>query len=576
MTDTLDLPSGLRVAPAVASVSAYAPARHPAPTDLDLSGSAGSSADPGADFAGIAGELTRRAAKYPEVAQLTARLAKQIGVPTERLLITAGADDALERAFRSVLTPGREVLLTTPTFEMLPRYARLTGATIRQVAWPSGPLPTHELVAAISPETSLVAIVSPNNPTGAVASLADLLTVTRAAPNALLLVDLAYVEFADADPTRELLREPRVLVTRTFSKAWALPGLRVGWAAGPPEVITWMQRAGSPFPIAGTSLALVESALERLDTPSATVSAVRDARARLTALLDALGLDPLPSQANFVCVASTQAPWVRDALAGQGIAVRYLPDRYIDRLRIACPTGSAPYQRLAHALTTSVAPEGLIFDMDGVLADVSRSYRTAIINTAATFGVTVTTDEIRDAKAQGNANDDWQLTAALLAAHGTSLPLEEVTMVFEAMYQGGPGRPGLREMESLLTTPERLTRLASRYRLGIATGRPRADAERFLARFGISRLFACCVTKEDGPGKPDAFPITEAMERLGVTRAWMIGDTPDDIRSARAAGALPLGVLAPQDHSATMSSALLTAGAARVLTGLDQLEELLP
>jgi len=65
------------------------------------------------------------------------------------------------------------------------------------------------------------------------------------------------------------------------------------------------------------------------------------------------------------------------------------------------------------------------------------------------------------------------------------------------------------------------------------------------------------------------------MQRLGVTRAWMIGDTPDDIRSCRAAGAVPLGVIAPQDDRDSMSSALLAAGAARVLTGLEQLEELL-
>lgn len=576
MTDTLRIPSGLRVAPAVAAVTAYAPIRHPAPTDLDLSGSAGSSADAAADIAAMAGELTRRAAGYPDTARLTARMAQRIGVPADRLLITAGADDALERAFRSVLAPGREVVLTAPTFEMLPRYARLAGATIRQVAWPAGPLPVPGLLDAISPDTALVAIVSPNNPTGAVASLEDLLTLTRAAPNALLLVDLAYVEFADTDPTTDLLREPRVVVTRTFSKAWALPGLRVGWAAGPAEVISWMQRAGSPFPIAGTSLALVEAAVTRPDAPSATVTAVRDVRDRLTVLLDELGLAPLPSQANFVCATTPRAPWLRDALAGQGIAVRYLPEGDVARLRIACPTGTGQYQRLAHALRTSVAPEALIFDMDGVLADVSGSYRAAIIGTAATFGVTLTADEIRDAKARGDANDDWQLTTALLAAHGTSFPLKEVTMVFEALYQGGPARPGLRETETLLIAPEQLTRLAARFRLGIATGRPRADAERFLARFGIGALFSCCVAKEDGPGKPDPFPVAEAMRRLGVSRAWMIGDTSDDIRSGRAAGALPLGVLAPQDNRAVMSNALLSAGAARVLTRLDQLEELLP
>ncbi|MEA3246451.1 MAG: HAD-IA family hydrolase, partial [Gemmatimonadota bacterium] len=97
----------------------------------------------------------------------------------------------------------------------------------------------------------------------------------------------------------------------------------------------------------------------------------------------------------------------------------------------------------------------------------------------------------------------------------------------------------------------------------------------FLERFGIRALFSAVVTRDDGPLKPDPYPVAAARDALGVRRAWMIGDTPDDVASARAAGVLPIGVLAPGDVPAN-AEALERAGAARVLTTLKELDSCLP
>jgi histidinol-phosphate aminotransferase len=157
-------------------------------------------------------------------------------------------------------------------------------------------------------------------------------------------------------------------------------------------------------------------------------------------------------------------------------------------------------------------------------------------------------------------------------SRGVEAPLAEVTERFEARYQGSPGTPGLWERETLLVTREVLERLAARLPLAIVTGRPRGDAERFLAAQGVAELFRVVVTREDAALKPDPEPVRVALEGLGVENAWLLGDTPDDLRAARGAGVLALGVCG---SSEACRSALVGAGAARVFRAASELEEVL-
>jgi histidinol-phosphate aminotransferase len=558
----------------------YAVPRHPAPVDLRLDGNEGRAPDPDAFDTARALEASRLRG-YPSPAELEARLAEMHGLEAERVLATCGADDALLRACTAALEPGREAVVPVPTFEMLPRYVELAGGTLRAVPWPEGPYPLEAVLAAAGPATRLIAVVSPNNPTGAVAGAEDLERLARAVPGALLVVDLAYVELADEDLTAAALALPNAVVTRTLSKAWGLAGLRVGYALGPAELIGWLRAAGNPYAVSGPSSALAVDWLEKGGAfARAYVERVRAEREELGGALARLGARPLPSQANFVLARfdpPARAVWVHDALAGLGIGVRAFPGREHlgDALRITCPGGAEDQARLIAGLEVALDPEALLFDLDGVLADVSRSYRGAILATAAAYGVEVGPGEIAAAKARGNANDDWALTRDLLAAHGTEAPLEEVTERFERIYQGDGGEPGLRSHETLVPERALLERLAARMPLAVVTGRPRADAERFLAEAGIAELFRAVVCREDAPLKPDPGPVRVALERLGVRRAWLVGDSPDDVRAARRAGVVPVGI-PPAGTDEDAGPSLLAAGAARVLDTLDQLEEVLP
>ncbi len=567
-----------RPSPGVAGVSAYKVPRHPAPIDLKLDSNEGMEPDPALleRLYEYGADVMRR---YPDPGVLEIVLAERFRLPPEQVIATAGADDALDRLCRAVLAPGRTMLLTNPSFEMLPRYARIAGSAITEFAWQEGPFPVREFLSAITKDTALIAVVSPNNPTGTAAEFEDVETLSKAAPHAVVLLDHAYVEFADEDLTEKALALPNVVVVRTLSKAWGLAGLRTGYALGPAEIIGWMRAAGGPYAVSRPSIALAAARLEVDQGDSASyIAQVRSERTRLNEMFDALGILRTSSQGNFVYTTGGDALWMRDALAGLGIAIRAWPGHHElgNSLRITCPGNEEEYSRLEAGLRAAIAPQVLLFDMDGVIADVSRSYRRAITETARYFGAPATFDDIVEVKAAGNANDDWGVTQRILAKHGRDVPYEEVKARFQELYLGTAERAGFCRDEALLCQPDLLRALSRRLPLAIVTGRPREDADRFLQTHDITEYFRTTVVMEDGPLKPDPAPVRLALERLDAERAWMIGDTPDDIHAARGAGVVPLAVVPPGEDSSVSSGVLLRAGAARVLRNLEELTGMLP
>ncbi len=518
---------------------------------------------------------------YPWTDRLVGLLAERLGVEPARVIVTCGADDALERAVRSVCCPGRRAVLMQPTYGMPRRYAILAGADISAVEWWSGAFPVDAVCDAAGDDAALLFLVSPNNPTGATMTRDELAEVVGRLPRTLVILDQAYREFTDRelDLTEVALEHPNVVLVRTFSKAWGGAGLRAGYAVGDPRVMDWMWRVGQPFPVSRGSLAVLERAVASGAEPTrARIDRVRAERGALTALLAELGAEPLPSQASFVACRFADAAWVRTAMAALGIAIRGFPGRSeLDEwLRTTLPGDAASYDRLAAAFRTVLRPDALLFDLDGVIADESRSYRQTVVATAAAFGLDVDLETVNAIKAAGNANNDWMVTRRLLADAGIEVGLDEVTERFEALYQGTGDVPGLRRHERPLVDAEVLRAFAGRLPLAVVTGRPRRDAERFLSDHGIAGLFTTVVAMEDAPVKPDPGPVRVALDRLGVRHAWMVGDTPDDIHAARAAGVLPLGIAAPGDDPEVVRGALAGAGAARILDRLDELKEALP
>ena len=294
---------------------------------------------------------------------------------------------------------------------------------------------------------------------------------------------------------------------------------------------------------------------------------------RLELALQELGQQPLPSPDATLSARVDDPVWLGQALLSFGFPAQASTEAA--ELRLWLPTATKEQLRLEEAIRTALAPEALILDMDGVIADVSRSYRAAVGLTCKAFGLTVSPEQVLQAKAAGNANNDWLLCQSMLARAGRALPFETVRDQFESYYQGRGDKAGLWTSERLIPAPDLLPRLAARLPLAVVTGRPRRDAERFVALHDLESSIATMVCMEDAPGKPAPDGVCLALRQLGVKRAWMVGDTPDDMRAARAAGVIAVGVTAPGDSEAVMGPALREAGAARVLKGLQALEGML-
>ncbi|MEZ4296994.1 MAG: histidinol-phosphate transaminase [Polyangiaceae bacterium] len=350
------LSTKLRPAPRVVGASAYGIPRSKARIDLPLDGNEGPAPSEAllAKARELAADTVRR---YPGAAELTGVLAARWGVGPERLIVTAGGDDALDRLMRAMLCEGREIVFPVPSFEMIERYAKLAGGAMVEVPWPEGAYPREAVLAAITERTGVVCVVTPNNPTGAVATFEDVVAVSEAAPHAAVLLDQAYAELADEDLTARALALPNVVIVRSLSKAYGLAGLRMGYALGPPEAIGWMRAAAGPYTVAGPSMHI---ALARLAMPDDDVKAyiarARFEREELFRLLAELGLSPVPSQANFVFARLSDPVGLRDAMARRGIGIRAFPGKphLGDAVRITVPGNERDFARTCDALREAV------------------------------------------------------------------------------------------------------------------------------------------------------------------------------------------------------------------------------
>ena len=529
---------------------------------------------------------------YGDPAPLEKAYAAYLGVGPERVLATTGADDAIDRVCRAWLDPDRELVHLVPTFYMIPAYARMARGRLAALDYEWGTFPRDLILGAVGERTGLVIVVSPDNPTGRAFPADELAGLARDLPEGVpLVVDRAYAEFGNPEDDAVLTDLPNVLQIRTMSKCWGLAGLRIGFVVGAQERIAAVRGFGGPYPLSGPALVLGRDRLERGQTRMRKfVAYVRAGRERLAALVRETGGAPHPSSTNFVLarypadgaaapssaavVDDSGAQWVLRGLAAQGVRVRHF-EHLPGFVRITVPRNDSEFDRLERAMRCLTRPEAVLFDMDGVLADVSRSYREAIVVACASFGVRADPTAIEAAKARGHANDDWALTRTLLAEAGVSASLAQNRRRFEKAYQGTDSAPGLHRRETLVPDREHLAALAHSFKLGVVTGRPRQDAERFLDEHRIRGLFGAVVCREDAPLKPDPAPVHVAMTRLGARSAWMLGDTPDDVNAARRAGVVPIGVLAPGAGNG-MHRALDQAGAARVVRASADFEGALP
>jgi histidinol-phosphate aminotransferase len=240
-------------------------------------------------------------ARYPVREPAERVVAAAFGVSPDEVLLTNGTDEAIHLICETYLEPGDDALVIVPTFAMYEIYAAATGA--RVVLIPAGcdfVFPTSDVLAAITPRTRFIAVANPNNPTGALTPLSDLVQIAQAAPNAALLVDEAYFEFSGETMAPQWRQLPNLFVSRTFSKAYGMAGLRIGVLMGNKDHMRVLRRGSSPYNLNSVALACLPDAVAGQDFIRDYVQQTLEGRRDLEAELEAWGIRFWPSRANFV------------------------------------------------------------------------------------------------------------------------------------------------------------------------------------------------------------------------------------------------------------------------------------
>ena len=274
-------------------------------------------------------------ARYPEREPLEAAVASHLGIRPEELLLTNGTDEAIHLICETYLEPGDEAIIVVPTFSMYEIYAAATGAKV--VAVPAGEefcFPLATVLAHINGRTRLIAVANPNNPTGTLASAKDLLAIAAAAPRAALLIDEAYFEFCGETLIPEFRKLENLFVSRTFSKAYGLAGLRIGVLTGHPDQMHFVRPVSSPYNVNSIALACLPDALADREYVRQYVEDVLSGRDRLERELQDWGIRYWPSNANFVLMyfGSLASAFI-SAMRERGILVR---DRSSDQGCAGC------------------------------------------------------------------------------------------------------------------------------------------------------------------------------------------------------------------------------------------------
>jgi histidinol-phosphate aminotransferase len=240
-------------------------------------------------------------ARYPERDPGEKVVAAHLRLNPEEVILTNGTDEAIHLICETYLEPGHEAIIGVPTFAMYEIYAATTGVHVNLAqAGEDLSFPAEQILEQVNERTRLIAVANPNNPTGALASQEDLLRIAEAVPRAAILVDEAYFEFCGETMMPQWRDMPNLFVSRTFSKAYGLAGLRIGVLTGNVEQMRMVRRASSPYNLNGVALACLPEALADQEFITNYVDQAIRGRIRLESELKARGVKYWPSKANFV------------------------------------------------------------------------------------------------------------------------------------------------------------------------------------------------------------------------------------------------------------------------------------
>lgn len=518
----------------------------------------------------------------PEYKELRYALERYTGINLKNIIVGSGSDELIDLLLRLVLNVGDKIINCPPTFGMYPILTTLNRGVIVSVPRNSDfSLNIKQIKEKIDDRTKIIFVCSPNNPTGTITNKKEIVALLETGK--LVVVDEAYYEFYGKTITPLLSKYENLIILRTFSKWAGIAGLRLGYGLMSEYLVKELFKFKSPYNVNMAADLAGKAILKDLKTVQANILKICQERDRIEKELDKLSIITFyPSCSNQIFI-KIRAGFskLQKLLEEKKIAVRYFDSELTGqavRLSIGKPDQNnkvlAVFKEFQKNQETC---DSIIFDMDGVLVDVSNSYRLAIKNTTEyvlknryKIKKIVQSEDIDAMKKIPGFNNDWNLSFELIRllsigkkrkdflknakiiAKQNNNAYQAVKDIFQGYYLGTKRfyevykrkspvsfPDGFITNERLLIDRNLLKALSRKYVLGIATSRPRFEALFALKNLEIAPIIIkeeFIVAQEDAlREKPSPDPLFEAKRRMKVTKPVYVGDSINDVIASQKA-----------------------------------------
>ncbi len=270
---------------------------------------------------------------YPDYGAFMKKLALYAEVPEDRLIVTNGSDQAIEIILRAFLAPGDSMVIAEPGFPMFPLIAGIIGAVVQGVPYnPDHSFPLEAFINAVTGDTRVIVVINPNNPTGVGVSREAVVKIVERFPDIPVVVDEAYYEFTGETALDLLAANPNAIITRTFSKAFAMAGLRMGYIAAHPDIITEFHKIRGPFDVNSLALAAAETQIDYPDEWKAFVDETMNrSKPYIENFFDENGVVYYKGSAHFMLVEPENRDDAVRFLKNEGVLVRPMTAPGIDK-----------------------------------------------------------------------------------------------------------------------------------------------------------------------------------------------------------------------------------------------------
>ncbi len=278
--------------------------------------------------------------RYPLSQGLVEKLARYAGAAPEEILITNGSDQALDVILRALLEAGDEMVFARPGFAMIPHIAETIGARVVSTQYrPDMGFPFEETLEAVSSSTRLIVLINPNNPTGTAIAPEAIEKILGTFPEIPVLVDEAYYEFNGDTSVPFIKRHANLVIARTFSKAFALAGLRLGYAVSNVDFIRELHKIRGPFDVNIMAIKAAEAMLDHMDQVRAyTREVMTQAKPMVERFFQEHGVTYFRGAANFMLVRPGNTREAYQFLKARKILVRPQPPPIADTFRLSVGT----------------------------------------------------------------------------------------------------------------------------------------------------------------------------------------------------------------------------------------------